>query len=94
MAAAIEKLDEFGFEVGEMSPSVANVGQLALEERVDVAARCGAVLTDSDHACDLGERESCGLGAADESQPGERLVVVDAVPVVGALGFRGSPLRS
>ncbi len=92
MATAVEELDEFGFEFGEMSSSVAYVSQSPLEQCLHVAARRAAVVADTDHTGYLGEREPCGLGPADESQAGERGVVVNAVSVLGPLGVRQETL--
>ncbi len=87
MPAAIEKLDEFGFQLSEMPTSVSDIGKLGLEEGVDVAARRSSVVANADDACDLGESQSRGLSAANELQSRERGVVVDAVAVLGALGL-------
>ncbi len=88
MPAAIEKLDEFGLQVSQMPTPVPNVSKLGLEESVDVAARRDAIVPDVDDACDLGERQSRGLRAANELQSRERDFIVDAVAVLGALGLR------
>ena len=61
MSASLEERGEFGFEGGELAASFANFGEFVFEECFDVAAWCGAVVADSDDACDFCEGESGGL---------------------------------
>ena len=56
-----------------------------------MAAWGGAVVAYSDDARDLGEGQSGCLRGADEPQPGECGVVVDAVSVLGAFGVGQEP---
>ena len=81
LAAALEELGEFCFERSELASAFADLAELGLEERVDVAAWGGAVVADVDDAGDLGEGQAGCLCVADEAEPGDSRVVVDPVSV-------------
>src|SRR5262249_47286122 len=89
--AAAEQLVEFVLEGGELALAVSHLGELGGEERFDVAARCGADAAHLEDSADLAEREIGGLGAADETEPGEGGVVVVAIAAGGAGRFAEQP---
>ena len=68
------------------------IGELGVDERDDVRAGHGPVVTEVDDAADLGQGESGGLGYGDEAQPGEHGLVVDAVAVSAPFGIGQEPL--
>ena len=56
-AAAFEEVGEFRFQRRELPASALYVGEFVPEERVDMAARCGAVVANVDDAGDLRQRQ-------------------------------------
>jgi len=85
-SAAIEKLGELGFERGQLASPFPDFSEFGFEQGVDMAARSGAVVSDVNDARDLCQRKSGSLCSADESEPGQGDVVVDAVSVLRAFG--------
>ena len=52
--------------MGELVEALLNIGKFGVEEFVDVAARCGAIIAEPNDAGDLGEGQTSGLGVANE----------------------------
>lgn len=73
--------------MGELVEALLNVGKFGVEEFVDVAARCGAIIAEPDDAGDLGEGQTSGLGVANEIKTVAVGVGVDPVAVRGACRF-------
>lgn len=86
-SASMNELSQFGTQCGESIEALLNVGEFGIEELVDVAARCGAVIAEPDDAGDLGEGETSGLGVANEIESVPVGVGVDTVAVRGACRF-------
>jgi len=87
LSAAFDELFQFVFEGSELFAALADVGELCIEEGIDVGAGRGAAVANLHDAFDLGQRETCGLGRANEPKPSQGRVVIHPVAVGGPVGL-------
>lgn len=87
-SGACLQLFELGLQGGELAEATLDLGELVVDEVCDVGARCLAAVPLVDDAADLDQGQARRLCAADELHAVDGAVVVAAVPVAGAGGWR------
>ena len=85
--AALQQGLEFFLQREEVADPCADVSESGVQERGDVLAGGGPLVTQVQDAADLGQREPGGLRHGDEAQPCGCGLVIDAVAVGGAFRF-------